>query len=212
MKVPFGIAQIGKSISQRNYAKAIHLPLARIRADGDRVFLQARNQPGVVQTWRDARFQVVSGPGPQERQSPSSRAWQGGTGVLFHAAPATSNINFPWGWGELEGIAHRGDYDLTQHQKVSGKDMTYFDDETKERFLPHVIEPSAGATRATLAFLCEAYAEEMVEGESRTVLRLHPRLAPVKAAIFPLVKKEGMPELAAAICKDLQKHLGGLLR
>ena len=95
--------------------------------------------------------------------------------------------------GQLEGIAHRGNYDLGQHMKYSGKDLSYFDEERKERFVPHVVEPSAGADRATLAFLCEAYSEEMVEGESRTVLRFHPRLAPIKAAIFPLVKKEGMP-------------------
>ena len=120
---------------------------------------------------------------------------------------------FPWGWGELEGIAHRGDYDLTQHMKHSGKDLSYFDDEKKERFLPHVIEPSAGATRSLLAFLCEAFEEQKIVDEdtknedTRTVMHFHPRLAPVKAAIFPLVRKDGMPERAMAIYKDLQKHL-----
>ncbi len=90
--------------------------------------------------------------------------------------------------------------------KFSGKDLSYFDEETKERFMPHVIEPSAGADRATLAFLCEAYTEDEVGGETRTVLKFHPRLAPIKAAVFPLVKKDGMPELAEEIYRDLKQH------
>jgi glycyl-tRNA synthetase len=90
--------------------------------------------------------------------------------------------------------------------KFSGKDLSYFDEERKERFVPHVIEPSAGADRATLAFLCEAYVEDEVAGESRTVLKFHPRLAPIKAAVFPLVKRDGMPERAEAIYRDLKRH------
>jgi glycyl-tRNA synthetase len=126
--------------------------------------------------------------------------------AFYSVGTSDVEYKYPWGWGELEGIAHRGDYDLTQHQKFSGKDMAYFDDETKEKFIPHVIEPAAGATRAVLAFLCEAYDEQTVEGELRTVLHLHPRLAPIKAAIFPLVKKDGMPERAMAIYNDLRRH------
>ena len=90
--------------------------------------------------------------------------------------------------------------------KFSGKDLSYFDEERKERFVPHVIEPSAGADRATLAFLCEAYTEDEVGGEARTVLKFHPRLAPIKAAIFPLVKRDGMPEKAEAIYRELRRH------
>ena len=90
--------------------------------------------------------------------------------------------------------------------KHSGKDLSYFDEERKERFVPHVVEPSAGADRATLAFLCEAYAEDQVGGETRTVLKFHPRIAPIKAAIFPLVKRDGMPEKAEAIYRDLRRH------
>ena len=133
---------------------------------------------------------------------------------LSHYSTGTSDVEylFPWGWGELEGIAHRGDYDLQQHIKHSGKDLSYFDDESKERYVPHVIEPSAGATRSLLAFLCEAYTEDQAPDdkgkmEIRNVMRFHPRLAPIKAAIFPLVKKDGMPEKAEAICQDLQKHM-----
>ena len=90
--------------------------------------------------------------------------------------------------------------------KFSGKDLSYFDEERKERFVPHVVEPSAGADRATLAFLCEAYTEDEVGGEARTVLKFHPRIAPVKAAVFPLVKRDGMPEKAEAIYRELKRH------
>ena len=90
--------------------------------------------------------------------------------------------------------------------KYSGKDLSYFDEERKERFVPHVVEPSAGADRATLAFLCEAYTEDQVGGETRTVLKFHPRIAPIKAAVFPLVKRDGMPEKAEAIYRDLKRH------
>ncbi len=126
--------------------------------------------------------------------------------AFYSTATADIEYEFPFGVSELEGIAHRGDYDLSQHQKFSGKDLSYFDEEKKERFLPHVIEPSAGADRGTLAFLCEAYTEDEMGGESRVVMKFHPRLAPIKAAVFPLVKKDGMPEKAEAIYKDLRKH------
>ena len=116
-------------------------------------------------------------------------------------------------WSELEGIANRGDFDLKQHAKFSGEKLEYFDQATGERYVPHVIEPAAGADRATLAFLVDAYDEEVVEregagaGEMRTVLRLHPRLAPVKAAVLPLVGKDGQPELAREVHHALRGRL-----
>jgi glycyl-tRNA synthetase len=126
---------------------------------------------------------------------------------LSHYSSGTSDVEylFPIGWSELEGIANRGDFDLTQHAKFSGEKLEYFDQATGERYVPHVIEPAAGADRATLAFMVDAYDEEVVEregageGERRTVLRLHPRLAPVKVAVLPLVKKDGQPELAREV-------------
>lgn len=158
---------------------------------------------------------------------------------LSHYSTGTADIEYafpflPEGeYGELEGIAHRGDFDLRSHMegkldektnplqvqlgpdgkpkhRGSGKDLTYRDELTNERFTPHVIEPSAGADRATLAFLCEAYHEDQAPDEngqmqSRVVLRLHPRIAPVKAAVFPLVKKDGMPEVAKDIYRALKK-------
>ncbi len=126
---------------------------------------------------------------------------------LSHYSSGTSDVEylFPIGFSELEGIANRGDFDLSRHAEFSGEKLEYFDQSTGERYVPHVIEPAAGADRATLAFLVDAYDEEVVaeegagEGEQRTLLRLHPRLAPVKAAILPLVKKDGQPELAQEV-------------
>jgi glycyl-tRNA synthetase len=156
--------------------------------------------------WRDERFRWYVDHG---LRSDDLRLREHGPDELAHYARGCADIEyaFPFGVSELEGVANRTDYDLTQHQKFSGKDMTYFDDETKERFIPHVIEPSGGVDRATLAFLCEAYTEDEAPDEKgemkpRTLMRFHPRLAPVKVAVFPLVKKDGMPEVARRIFDD----------
>src|SRR6185369_70825 len=151
---------------------------------------------------------------------------------LSHYSKATTDVEylFPFGWGELEGIANRTDFDLRAHQigmrsvgKWNGQDLqdfelvaedpeyasgklSYFDDEEKRRYIPYVIEPSAGADRATLAFLTDAYDEDVAQNETRVVLRLHPKLAPIKAAVLPLVKKDGMPERADKIHQDLKKR------
>ena len=142
--------------------------------------------------WRKARFQWYVDHGIK---SDKLRLRDHDPDELAFYSTATADIeySFPFGISELEGIAHRGDYDLGQHQKFSGKDLTYFDEEKKERYLPHVIEPSAGADRATLAFLCEAYQEDQVGGETRTVLKFHPRFAPLKAAVFPWSSATGCP-------------------
>jgi glycyl-tRNA synthetase len=128
---------------------------------------------------------------------------------LSHYSLATSDVEylFPIGWSELEGIANRGDYDLTQHAKFSGEKLEYFDQELGEAYVPHVIEPAAGVDRSLLAFVVDAYDVEEVEGRKRTVLRLHPRLAPVKAAVLPLVSKAGMPEKARALYEELRGRM-----
>ena len=128
---------------------------------------------------------------------------------LSHYSSATSDVEylFPIGWSELEGIANRGDFDLTAHASHSGQKLEYVDTATGDRYVPHVIEPAAGADRALLAFLVDAYDEEEVEGEMRTVLRLHPHLAPVKVAVLPLVRKDGQPELATEIYHQLRKRI-----
>jgi glycyl-tRNA synthetase len=133
---------------------------------------------------------------------------------LSHYSSATSDVEYLFPstdsvggarWSELEGIANRGDFDLTQHAEYSGQKLEYVDSATKERYVPHVIEPAAGADRAMLAFLVDAYDEDEIEGERRTVLRLHPLLAPVKVAVLPLVRKDGQPELAAEVYRELRE-------
>jgi glycyl-tRNA synthetase len=111
------------------------------------------------------------------------------------------------GYSELEGIANRGDFDLTQHAEFSGEKLEYFDQSSGERYVPHVIEPAAGVDRAMLAFLVDAYDVEEVEGRSRTVLRLHPRLAPVKVAVMPLVNRDGMPDRAREVYESLRHRI-----
>ncbi len=133
---------------------------------------------------------------------------------LSHYSSATSDVEylFPWGWDELEGIANRGDYDLTRHQEHSGERLEYFDQAANERYLPHVIEPAAGATRTAMAFLMAAYDEEEVaregqgQGEVRTVLRFHPRIAPYKVAVLPLSKKAELQDPANEVLGLLQPH------
>jgi glycyl-tRNA synthetase len=203
--MPFGVAQIGKSfrneVTPRNF-------IFRSR-EFEQMEIEFFCHPGEAaqwyKYWRDTRFQwyVTHGLGSEKLRlrdhDPDELAF-------YSTATADIEYAFPFGVSELEGIAHRGDYDLNQHQKFSGKDLSYFDEERKERFVPHVIEPSAGADRATLAFLCEAYTEDEVGGEKRTVLKFHPRLAPIKAAVFPLVKKDGMPEAAEKLYRDLKRQ------
>jgi glycyl-tRNA synthetase len=212
IKIPFGIAQIGKSFRNEITPKQFIFRSREFEQMEIEFFCHPSTSRQWYEKWRDARFEWYKGLGIKSERL---RLREHGKEELSFYSQGTSDVEylFPWGWGELEGIAHRGDYDLTQHQKFSGKDLTYFDDEKKERFIPHVIEPSAGATRSLLAFLCEAFVEEKIVDEqtkkedTRTVLRFHPRLAPVKAAIFPLVKKDGMPERAMSIYKDLQKYM-----
>ena len=208
MKLPFGIAQIGKAfrneINPRNYTfRSREFEQMEIE-----FFCRPDEADKWYEYWRDARFQwyVDHGLG-----SSRLRLRDHDEEELAHYARACADIEyeFPFGVSELEGVANRTDFDLVRHQEASGRDMTYFDDESKERFIPHVIEPSGGIDRAALAFLCEAYCQDEAPDEKglmrkRTVMKLHPRLAPIKAAVFPLVKKEGMPEIARRIHRELQ--------
>jgi glycyl-tRNA synthetase len=127
---------------------------------------------------------------------------------LSHYSSATSDIEylFPIGWSELEGVANRGDFDLKAHAAASGERIEWHDPQRDERYVPHVIEPAAGADRAMLAFICDAYDEEEIDGETRTVLKIHPRLAPVKVAVMPLLRKDGHPERAKEIHAELRSR------
>ena len=128
---------------------------------------------------------------------------------LAHYAKEATDIEyeFPFGWGEIEGIHNRTDFDLKHHEEFSGKSQKYFDEERKEKYIPYIIETSAGASRSLMAFLIDAYFEEEVKGEIRTVLKFHPKLSPIKTAILPLVNKDGMPEVARKIEAELRMHL-----
>jgi glycyl-tRNA synthetase len=205
VKVPFGIAQVGKSFRNEINPRNFTFRSREFEQMEIEFFCHPRDAATWYKYWRDTRFQWYVSHG---LRSDRLRLRDHDPEELAFYSTATADIEyaFPFGVSELEGIAHRGDYDLSQHQKFSGKDLSYFEEESKERYVPHVIEPSAGADRATLAFLCEAYTEDEVGGEARTVLKFHPRFAPVKAAVFPLVKKDGMPERADAIYRDLKRH------
>ena len=204
-KPPFGIAQIGKSF--RNEITPGNF-IFRTR-EFEQMEMEFFVPPAEAQQWFDHWL--------GERH-----AWYLRLGIrddhlrlrphdadeLSHYSSATSDVEylFPIGWQELEGVANRGDFDLTQHAEHSGQKLEYVDTASGERYVPHVIEPAAGADRALLAFLVDAYDEDEIEGEARTVLRLHPRLAPVKVAVLPLVRKDGQPELAQRVYRDLRER------
>jgi glycyl-tRNA synthetase len=228
VKLPFGIAQIGKAfrneINPRNYTfRSREFEQMEIE-----FFCRPAESMKWYQYWRDVRIRWYEQMGIK---SDKLRPREQGKEELAHYSVGTTDIEYLFPFAaepqELEGVAHRGDYDLRQHAQHSGKDLSYFDedgwnrldraafagDKKKEqeekarfRFMPHVIEPSAGADRFALAVLCEAYAEDEIGGEPRTVMRLHPRLAPLKAVVFPLVNKEGMPERAQNLHRQLKQE------
>jgi glycyl-tRNA synthetase len=168
-------------------------------------FCRPEESPEWYQYWQDQRFQwyLDLGMNPDHLRIRPHEPDE-----LSHYSSGTVDIEylFPWGWDELEGIANRADFDLKQHAEYSGEDLQYFDQETNERFFPHVVEPAAGATRTTFAFLIDAYNEEEVAGEKRTVLKLHHRLAPYKVAVLPLSKKPELIEPAEKIIAGLRHH------
>ena len=202
-KVPFGIAQIGKAF--RNEITPGNF-IFRTR-EFEQMEMQFFVRPGTdeewFEFWRNERMQWHVGLGLAPERL---RFHQHAKEELAHYAKAAYDIEyeFPFGWNEFEGIHNRTDFDLSRHQQASGKKLEYFDQERNERYLPYIVETSVGADRTALALLCDAYHEEQVEGEPRVVLRLKPALAPIKAAVLPLVKKDGMPEIAKRIYDGLR--------
>ncbi len=234
VKIPFGIAQVGKSfrneINPRNFT-------FRSR-EFEQMEMEFFCEPAEAMTWyefwRNTRFQWYTRHG---LKSDKLRLREHDADELAHYSTGCADVEYLYPFSEefqeLEGVAHRGCYDLTQHQQHSGKDLSYFDDElwqrdaanfkgdadgakkAKEnapyRYLPTVIEPAAGADRATLAFICEAYTEDQAPNdkgqlETRTLMKFHPRIAPIKAAFFPLVNKEGLPEIAEKMFRDARRR------
>jgi glycyl-tRNA synthetase len=229
LKLPFGIAQVGKAfrneINPRNYTfRSREFEQMEIE-----FFCHPDESAKWYQYWRDVRIRWYTQLGIRsDRLRPREQTVE----ERAHYSVGTTDIEYLFPFAdepqELEGVAHRSDYDLRQHSEHSGKDLTYFDEDAWQRdkdkypdpkaaqeakgkppyrFLPHVIEPSAGADRFTLAVLCEAYAEDEIGGEPRTVMRFHPRLAPVKAAVLPLVNREAMPEKAHALYRELKERM-----
>jgi len=205
-RLPFGIAQIGKSF--RNEITTGNF-IFRSR-EFEQMEIEFFVKPGTDKEWFDywiqERLNWYINLGIKQENIKLRRHEKN---ELAHYALDCYDIEylFPMGWAELEGIANRGNYDLVQHAKSSGKSLEYFDDETKEHYVPYVIEPSAGVDRSTLAVLCNAYDEELDNGEIRVVLHFHPSLAPIKVAILPLSKKEPVVELAKQIHADLRPCL-----
>jgi glycyl-tRNA synthetase len=205
-KPPFGIAQIGKAFRNEITPGNFIFRTREFEQMEIEYFVPPAEAPAWHRRWIDDRMRWYTDLGIRPDHL---RLREHGPDELSHYSSATSDVEylFPMGWSELEGIANRGDFDLTQHAKFSGEKLEYFDQETKERYVPHVIEPSAGADRAMLAFLVDAYDREEVEGRQRTVLRLHPRLAPVKVAVLPLVSKAGMPEKAREVYEAVRRRV-----
>ena len=203
-KPPFGIAQIGKSFRNEITPGNFIFRTREFEQMEMEFFVPPAEAEEWFEHWCAERFRWYRDLGLREDHL---RLRAHDPDELSHYSSGTSDVEylFPIGWSELEGIANRGDFDLTQHAKFSGEKLEYFDPNTKERYVPHVIEPAAGADRATLAFLVDAYDEEELEGgDVRTVLKLHPRLAPVKVAVLPLVRKDGQPEVAREIFSTLR--------
>lgn len=237
VKIPFGIAQIGKSFRNEITPRNFTFRSREFEQMEIEFFCHPNSSRKWYEYWRDRRMAWYTGLGLAEGRlrlrdhaADELSHYSTGTGDIEYAFPFLAEGEF----GELEGVAHRGDFDLRSHMegkldpktnpltvelgpdgkplyKGSGRDLTYRDEVSNERFTPHVIEPSAGADRATLAFLCEAYHEDQAPNDkgdmqTRTVMKFHPRVAPVKAAVFPLVKKDGMPEAAKEIYTALKRR------
>jgi len=205
-KPPFGIAQVGKAFRNEITPGNFVFRTREFEQMEIEFFVPPDEAPEWHKRWLADRMAWYTDLGIRADRL---HLREHGSDELSHYSSATSDVEylFPMGWMELEGIANRGDFDLTRHAEFSGQKLEYFDQGTGERYVPHVIEPSAGADRATLAFLVDAYDTEEVEGRERTVLRLHPRLAPVKVAVLPLVSKDGMPERARAIYEELRSRI-----
>jgi glycyl-tRNA synthetase len=202
-KPPFGIAQVGKSFRNEITPGNFIFRTREFEQMEMEFFVPPEEAPRWYEFWCQARYDWYVNLGIRPD---SLRLRPHDPDELSHYSSGTSDVEylFPIGWQELEGIANRGDFDLTAHAKVSGEKLIYKDANEGVEYVPHVIEPAAGADRALLAFLCDAYDEEEVEGEQRTVLKLHPQLAPVKVAVFPLLRKDGHPEAAKEVYDTLR--------
>jgi glycyl-tRNA synthetase len=207
VKLPFGVAQIGKSFRNEITTENFIFRTREFEQMEMEFFIrpdQAEEEKW-YRYWVEFRYNwhIKYGLKPEHL-----RRREHGQQELSHYSSGTTDLEFlyPFGWGELEGVAKRGSFDLDQHANASGRDLTYFDEEAKKRYRPWVIEPALGVDRSMLCFLLDAYDEDVVENEERIVLRLDPRLAPLKVAVYPLLRKSGQPEKAQAVREILARH------
>ncbi len=205
-KLPFGIAQIGKAFRNEINTKNFLFRTREFEQMEMQYFVKPSEDKQNYEAWKERRMQWFKNLG---MTAGKLRFHDHPKDKLAHYAKEATDIEyeFPFGWGEIEGIHNRTDFDLSRHQQYSGKSQLYFDDESKERYIPYIIETSVGASRSFMAFLTDSYYEEEIKGEVRSVLRFNPKLAPIKAAIFPLVNKDGMPEICQKIEEELRPHL-----
>ena len=210
-KVPFGIAQVGKSFRNEINTKNFLFRTREFEQMEMQFFVKPGEDEKWFEYWKEERMKWFIKYGLKKEKLKFYEHEK-----LAHYAKAAFDIEyeFPFGWGEIEGIHNRTDFDLKQHTEYSGKKLEYFDEREKQKYIPYVIETAIGATRSLMAFLIDAYDEEELtkensdgttKTETRTVMHFHPELAPIKAAVFPLVNKDGMPEIAHAITNDLRK-------
>jgi glycyl-tRNA synthetase len=204
-KPPFGIAQIGKSFRNEITPGNFVYRTREFEQMEMEFFVPPEDAPRWFEYWCEERRRWYVEYGIADSKL---RLRAHDQAELSHYSSATADIEFafPWGWGELEGIANRGDFDLRAHSEASGQDLSYYDQDHDRRYLPHVVEPAAGADRALLAFLLAAYDEEEVKGERRTVLHLDPRLAPYTVAVLPLSRHERLVPVADEVAARLRPH------
>lgn len=204
VKIPFGIAQVGKAFRNEITTKNFIFRTVEFEQMEMQFFVKPGEDEKWFEYWKESRINYYDKLGIRKDKL---RFHRHGEDELAHYAKDAFDIEFefPMGWQELEGIHSRTDFDLSRHAEASGKDLTYLDDQTRERFIPYVIETSAGLTRSVLMVLSDAYEEETLEGgDVRTVMHFHPEIAPVTVAVLPLVKKDGIAEIAKEIEKDLR--------
>jgi glycyl-tRNA synthetase len=211
-KLPFGIAQIGKAFRNEINPRNFTFRSREFEQMELEYFCRPEQGMELLEYWKEERLNFYENIGIS-RANLHVRNVPDEERAFYSKGTYDIEYDFPFGRQELEGVAYRTNYDLSQHQKGSGKSLEYFDEETKERFIPHVVEPSAGVDRTVLALICEAYVEDQApndkgEMEARTVLRFHPRMAPIKCAIFPLLKnKEPLVAQAKEIVNVLRPHM-----
>jgi glycyl-tRNA synthetase len=202
-KIPFGIAQIGKAFRNEITPGNFIFRTREFEQSEMQFFVKPGEDEEWFERWMDERMQWHKDLGLRPEKL---RFQEHGPDELAHYAKKAHDVEyeFPFGWKEIEGIHNRTDFDLTRHQEYSGKRLEYIDPTTNDRYIPYVIETSMGVDRTLLVLLADGYREEEVEGDERVVLGLDPKVAPIKAAIFPLVKKDGLPEIAQKLNADLR--------